>query len=334
MRMGMILSLAATAIFATSVVAPPAAADGLSLVTLAKSNNKAGGPGGGSGGSGGGTTSPTYYSWMSPDINSAWGAGFFGQGASMTFVDDFSSTTKYFGNLGDGLKRLRHGEWTSKEATMLAPSATLYKKDFSTDSTPITLQNGFNVVNASYGWVDQSTNYSSDWTTTFCNCAQEQSIIDAATNGTAVISKAAGNDSVSVGTALSDGSLDFLDKSLIGTQSAIFVGALDFNGTKSNPAPLSYYSDTAGTDPAVQSHFLVVGVDYNTTGLAGTSFAAPVITAYASILHSKFTSATPVQVVNQLLSTARTDTVQNYNVATYGMGEASLANALAPSAIQ
>ena len=57
------------------------------------------------------------------------------------------------------------------------------------------------------------------------------------------------------------------------------------------------------------------------------------ISGYAAILGSKFTTATPTQIVNRLLSTARKDTLLNYNAATYGMGEASLANAVAPNKI-
>ena len=84
----------------------------------------------------------------------------------------------------------------------------------------------------------------------------------------------------------------------------------------------------------MQSHFLVVGVESSKTGLAGTSFAAPIISGYASILGSKFTTATPTQITNQLLNTARKDTLLNYNAATFGMGEASLSRALAPLTIR
>lgn len=304
-----------------SSLAAPAMADGPSLIQYAK---------GGKHGGGGGTASPTYYSWMSPDVQGAWNGGYFGQGVTMTFIDDFTSKSRLFGNLGTGIQRLRHGEWTSLEGSMIAPSAAIVKDDFYTEN-PISLAPGFNVANASYGFVDSASTYTATWANAY---PQELSIIAAASQGTAVISKAAGNDSVAVGTPASDGTLDYLDKALIGTQSAIFVGALDYNGTASNPASLSYYSNFAGSDPNVQSHFLVVGVDYNTTGLAGTSFAAPIISGYAAILHSKFGTATPTQIVDQLLGTARTDTVANYNVATYGQGEASLANALAPAAIQ
>ena len=45
---------------------------------------------------------------------------------------------------------------------------------------------------------------------------------------------------------------------------------------------------------------------------------------------SKFKSATATQITNQLLTTARKDTLLNYTAAIYGVGEASLAHALAP----
>jgi subtilisin family serine protease len=79
---------------------------------------------------------------------------------------------------------------------------------------------------------------------------------------------------------------------------------------------------------------LVVGVEGNKTGLYGTSFAAPIISGYAAILGSKFTTATPTQITNQLLNTARKDTVLGYNPQLHGRGEASIKNALAPVTIQ
>jgi len=39
-------------------------------------------------------------------------------------------------------------------------------------------------------------------------------------------------------------------------------------------------------------------------------------------------------IANQLLNTARTDTVTGYNAAIYGRGEASLTRALAPASIR
>ena len=158
-------------------------------------------------------------------------------------------------------------------------------------------------------------------------------MINYAKNGNAVISKAAGNDAVQVGTANSSGEIDYLNVALKGAPSAIYAGALNSNGSTANPATMAWYSNTAGSDPQVQSRFLVVGVDGDKTGLYGTSFAAPVITGYAAILGSKFTKATPTQITNQLLNTARQDTLKGYTATTYGRGEASLTRALAPTTL-
>jgi subtilisin family serine protease len=164
--------------------------------------------------------------------------------------------------------------------------------------------------------------------------AQERSIIRYAANGNAVISKAAGNDAVAVGGVTASNTVDYLAAALRGTRSAIFVGALNTNGSTASPATLASYSNFAGSDATIQKQFLVVGVEGSKTGLYGTSFAAPVITGYAAILGSKFTAAKPTQVVNQLLATARKDTLADYSAAKYGRGEASLTRALAPVTIR
>jgi len=274
------------------------------------------------------TTSQAVPSWMSPDVGAAWAAGYKGRGSTITVVDDFSSTTRFYGNLGVGVQYQRHGQWTREEASMIAPLANIRSKDFTTSSS-VWLAPGLNVLNLSYGMY-ATAGYSVNqigWS------PEEASIISYASRGSAVVSKAAGNDSVAVG-GVTGGQQDYLDLALIGKASAIFVGALDGNGTTSNPTKLAWYSNTAGSNPLVQSHFLVVGVAGNKTGLYGTSFAAPVITGYAAILGSKFTRATPTQITNQLLNTARTDTLINYSPSVYGKGEASLSRALAPMAIR
>jgi subtilisin family serine protease len=229
-----------------------------------------------------------------------------------------------------GTQLLRHGQWTSEESSLLAPSATIVSKDFNTTSAVQLATRGLNVLNLSYGMY-ATAGYKVNqigWS------REESSIISYATNGNAVIAKAAGNDSVAVGTANSSGQLDYLDAALIGTKSTIFVGALNTNSAAGHPATLASYSNTAGTNKAVQSHFLVVGVDGAATGLYGTSFAAPVIAGYAAILGSKFNTATPTQITNQLLLTARTNTLSGYSPTIYGQGEASLSNALAPQTIR
>ncbi|WP_081709671.1 S8 family serine peptidase [Mesorhizobium erdmanii] len=274
------------------------------------------------------TTTPTVQSWMSPDVGAAWRAGYKGQGVTITIVDDFSSTSKFSGNFGIGTQTQRHGEWTREEASMVAPLAAIRSKDFSTSSA-VALAPGLNVLNLSYGMYAKAGYSPSQigWS------AEEASIISYATKGTAVVSKAAGNDAVAVG-GVTGGQQDYLDLALVGKASAIFVGALNSNGTTTNKASMAWYSNTAGSNTAVQSHFLVVGVAGDKTGLYGTSFAAPIVAGYAAIVGSKFTKATPTQITNQLLNTARTDTLVGYNASVYGRGEASLSRALAPLAIR
>lgn len=277
----------------------------------------------------GAAAAQTTQSWMSPDVGAAWSLGYKGQGTTITVIDDFRSSSAYWGKLSSGLQLLRHGEWTSKEASMEAPGATLRAMDFSVQST-VPLAKGLNVFNLSYGMYAAAGYQASQigWG------ARERSIINDAAQGLAVVSKAAGNDSVAVGARNGSGNVDYLNTALKGGKSTIYVGALNTNGTPAAKATMASYSNVAGTDATVQKQFLVVGVEGSKTNLYGTSFAAPVVTAYAAILGSKFTTATPTQVTNQLLTTARQDTVANYNPAVHGRGEASLSRALAPRAIQ
>lgn len=276
-----------------------------------------------------GTTTPTQQAWMSSEVADAWSAGFRGQGATITVVDDFASSSFYSGNLGTGAQSLRHGEWTRLEASMVAPSATMASHDFMSGRTVALARSGLNVANLSYGMFAKSGLSVSQigWS------AQETSLINYAKNGNAVISKAAGNDAVAIGAANRSGNTDYLNLALVGTQSAIFVGALDRNGTVENKANLASYSNFAGSDANVQKQFLSVGVRGDLTNLYGTSFAAPVVSGYAAVLGSKFTTATPAQITTRLLDTARTDTINNYSAALHGRGEASITRALAPATI-
>ncbi|WP_300658217.1 S8 family serine peptidase, partial [Hydrogenophaga sp.] len=273
--------------------------------------------------------SPPTPGWMSTEVGDAWTKGYKGQGVTITVVDDFRSASLLNGKLGTASQRLRHGQWTAMEAGMIAPLASVATQDF-TSGTAVKLSKGLNVLNLSYGMM-AAAGYSASqirWS------AQENSIITYAKNGTAVISKAAGNDGIAVLGRNARGQTDYLNLALKGAPTAIYVGALNTNGTKAAPATLASYSNTAGTDTAVQKQFLVVGVEGAQTGLYGTSFAAPVITGYAAVLGSKFTKATPVQITNQLLNTARQDTIKGYKVQLHGRGEASLTRALAPVTIR
>lgn len=271
----------------------------------------------------------TLQPWMSPEVGAAWNQGFKGQNVTIKVVDDFSSGSSFSGNFGTGILTQQHGNWTLLEAGMIAPSASMARHDFSTGAAVI-LSPGLNVLNLSYGmYARRGFSVSSiAW------APEEQSIILDAKNSLAVVSKAAGNDHVAIGGVTSGGTIDYLNLALKGAPSAIYAGALDKNGTTSAKASLASYSNYAGSDTTVQKQFLVVGVAGNQTGLYGTSFAAPIVSGYAAILGSKFTSATSKQIVNQLLNTARTDTLTNYKASTYGRGEASLTRALAPVSIK
>jgi subtilisin family serine protease len=272
----------------------------------------------------------TLQSWMSPEVGAAWTQGYKGQGTTIMVVDDFYSTSTINGNLGDGALTQRHGDWTLKQASMVAPLANIASQNFNSVTAVPLAATGLNVLNLSYGMYASSFLKLSQITWS----AQESSIINYAKAGSAVISKAAGNDAVAVGAKTKGGKIDFLNQALRGTQSAIYVGALSANGTTAKKASLASYSNFAGSDTTVQKQFLVVGVEGSKTNLYGTSFAAPIISGYAAVLGSKFTAATPTTITNQLLNTARTDTLVSFSAAKYGRGEASLTRALAPASIQ
>jgi hypothetical protein len=271
---------------------------------------------------------PTFRNWMNPDVGQAWQGGLTGRGTTITFVDDFRSSTRYYGDLGTGRRLLRHGQWTAMEGRMVAPGASRARHDYNSGKT-VRLRRGLDVMNLSYGSYAPSYYDLAQirWS------AQEGSLISYA-DGDAIIVKAAGNDGIRLDGIDSDGRRDFLNLALVGEPTAIFVGALTRNGSVGAPASMASYSNTPGSDTTIQSQFLVVGVDSSQTGLAGTSFAAPVVSGYAAILGQKFRGASPTEITNQLLNTARQDTLSNFNAATHGMGEASLSRALAPLSIR
>ena len=82
---------------------------------------------------------------MSPDVADAWTAGYKGQKTTITFIDDFSSASKFGGNLTGTSQVLRHGEWTRLEGSMIAPLATIKSKEFRS-STSVSLATGLNVL--------------------------------------------------------------------------------------------------------------------------------------------------------------------------------------------
>ena len=293
-----------------------------------------------------GASAQSLPNWASPEVGAAWAQGYKGQGTAFIDVDNYSSTAKLTGNIdASGKQSLIHGVWTQKFFNDIAPAANVYQ----VDQTSLAYNNGFsliagkfNVINASftsvtYNPVQQAT------LAGFYNIYGNQlgstgSIVQYA-NGQAVVTKSAGNGGSTVLGADKlqyVGTYDALNAALVGKSSAIFVGALNNNGSPTAKQSLASYSNAAGTNTQVQNQFLVVGVGTcsGATPLCGTSFAAPIVAGYAAILHSKFTTATPNTITNRLLTTARTDTLVNYNAATYGRGEASLSRSLAANSIK
>jgi subtilisin family serine protease len=268
--------------------------------------------------------------WQSTEVQAAFNAGYTGQGTRITVVDEYRATAqKLTGRmLASGLQSQTHGYWTSEEAGLTAPGATIVRQQFATGAPIALAPKGLNVINASYGMMATYgiTNVRLGGT--------ETSMVNYAKNGQAVVVKAAGNDAVNMLSRNAYGQNDYLSTNLKGAQSAIFVGALDRNGSVTSKANIASYSNRAGTDAVVQKQFLMAGVAANQTGLAGTSFAAPIVSGYAAVLGSKFKTAGATQITNQLLNTARTDTINGYNVTIHGRGEASLGRALAPVAIK
>lgn len=313
------------------------------------------------------------YSWMHPDVALSFSLGYDGSGSHLVIVDNFEGST-YSGDLQDGTTQsLTHGEWTSLQAHLIAPGASLSEvshPDFDffgnivpgTDSDIVShfSGGGLQVVNLSFALVDpEGTDvFHPDYE---LGSTLWDSLVREAwnTSGEAVFIKAAGN--ASGGTV--DGSFtirtprpvtyqDSLNLLLVGNDSsgapnALFVGALDGNGTPESPATIASYSTIAGGDTRIQDMFLVVGVESGITNLAGTSFGAPIVSGYAAILGQKFDAA-PAKIVDQLLATARTDTIADFGAnndctatngsictrsSVYGVGEADLSRALAPASI-
>lgn len=285
------------------------------------------------------------FAWMHPDVGVAHDLGFKGFGSHMITVDSFSGTT-YSGNLDGTTQSLTHGEWTYFQSHLVAPFATREYLDHNDNAGSLVSASykaisGVNAVNLSFGLFDPAGTNVNDPNYSLGTKLWD-SLVDEAHLGTAVFVKAAGNTNggtvdgtvrMRLGGFRPTDAQDVLNLSLIGAQGALFVGALDGNGTTSSPASIASYSTVAGGDPSIQAMFLVAGVEDNLTNLAGTSFAAPIVTGYAAIIGDKFETAAPAEVVDQLLLTARKDTVSGYSLSIHGQGEACLSCALSPDVI-
>lgn len=290
---------------------------------------------------------PIYYDWMHPDVGAAFNEGYTGQGSHLVILDNFSGTT-YLGNLDGTSQSLTHGGWTSLQSRLVAPGASWTdvaqpsgRKDRSgLISDHYSSTAGLQVVNLSFGLFDP------EGTVVDANYSFGYSIWDSLAdeawnpNGEAVFVKAAGNlngqtvdqGTIQIGFPIPTPHVDTLNLALIGAPNALFVGALDASGS------IASYSTIAGDNQAVQDMYLVVTVRDDLTGLAGTSFAAPIVSGYSAIIGDKYQStlvgaSNPAElVVDRLLDTAL-DTFQGYNVSVHGQGQACLSCALSPNTI-
>lgn len=295
------------------------------------------------------TAPSTYYGWMHQDVGLAHSLGYIGATSHLIIVDDHLTKSGIDGNLdGGNAENNGHGFFTSQQAHLVAPGASrddVHWDETNEISTYFSGTASLNVINMSYGQYGRARlrpNRVSLGTL-------GNSIVNEAKSGTGVFAKAAGNTwggtVDGIATMIdSNGNFvdvqDYMNLKLIGAEGALFVGALDGNGTDTAPASIADYSTIAGGNSRVQNMFLVVGVDSSAMGgLAGTSFAAPIVSGYAAIIGDKFKTnlngvANPgALVVDQLLLTARKDTILNYSASVHGMGEADLSRALAPANI-
>lgn len=284
-------------------------------------------------------TAQEKYAWQNPEVSQAWSSGYKGQGTVIHVHDNFfgstlkvklDSTSPWGHLLPWGFSNLTHGEVVSRVASSTAPLAQIERNQWN-DGTVKLQDNRFNVVNLSY---KINSNLS--------QAAQSLQVVKFASTGSALVVKAAGNDSKSL---TDSGGGDALNMALKSSKAVIFAGALEDHGTDirtynffewsftTGGAIKASYSNYPGKDAEYQNKFLMVGVP-DTLTAKGTSFAAPQISGYAAIVNSKFRSANPAKIASQLLNTARKDRIFWYSPELHGRGEASLTRALAPNAIR
>jgi hypothetical protein len=276
-----------------------------------------------------------------PDVLSAWNQGWTGSGKNILMVDDYSNTSTC--NIPSVSSC--HGINTMMIANTTALGASLYALDFgdtslAKDSNNINLTSSkaINVVNMSFG--NPSDASSAVWV----NYLKGVSTVSNLTLTGAVITKSAGNISADtysgVGMNLVKALVDDSDTST----RLLIVGALDNDGSVSTKASIASYSNYAGATSAAQNRFILangnttytvnVGINgFITAPAEGTSYAAPRVAGYASILMQKFPNLDAVKTSSIILDTARYDTLTCHptcDPAIYGKGEASLSRALAP----
>jgi len=308
------------------------------------------------------TAGPTLLQ-PSTDVLAAWNNGWTGKGKNILVIDNFADRalcTNANGNC--------HGVVTMMNTDYIAPGATKYGLDwdfatsaFDVAGSNLTSSKSINVVNMSWLYTYAANN----WNCNNGSCTAPTSAVYAAgiaatqtahtnlingLNGVtsvtnlsnlanSVITASAGNDGLDTKynlTALAlSGDANVSSRLLI-------VGALDKNGTVASPASKASYTNTAGENTAISNRFVMANGtmpwsagsvkinDSNFPVTSGTSFAAPLVAGYTSIIMQKFPNLSAANTSNIILDTARTDTINGYSAAIHGKGEASLSRALAP----
>ena len=312
-----------------------------------------------------GVTGPTLVQ-PSSDVLAAWNQGWTGKDKNVLLIDNYadrSGCTSANGNC--------HGILTMMNVDMNAPGSAKFALDWAasggsatgtaikgSDGLNLSTGTSINVANLSFtagnSWINAGTGAPSDavynsgitaastFNGTWVNLLSgSTSVLNLNNLANAVITKAAGNDSIAA-------KYDTLSLALINNASTasrlLIVGALDRTGTTSNKASIATYSNTAGTITNIADRFVVANgtMPFSTNGVSvngsnfqpstsmGTSFAAPVVAGYAAVVMQKFPNLSAANTSNIILDTARTDTITGYSAAIHGKGEASLSRALAP----
>ena len=316
------------------------------------------------------TTGPTLQQ-PSPEVLTAWNAGWTGQGQNILMFDAYANIATC--SDAPGSSNECHGLHAMLISGLVAPYAGLFGLDSSLTTVArvgvsganLTAHNNIDVVNISYGFTPcnsgcggtpAESDFAALTATSSARNANVVTMLNTTTNAykasnlaQAVIVKSAGN-------ALQDAKYDTTTVALVENANIaarlLVVGALDKNGSTSNPASADTfigtnlkYSNYAGTNTAISDRFvLAYGRDpYESMSSAfngtpspvgqGTSYAAPRVAGYAAILLQKFPNLDAIKTSAIILDTARYDTLTchpNCNPAVWGRGEASLSRALAP----
>jgi len=312
------------------------------------------------------TTGPTLLQ-PSADVLAAWNNGWTGKGLNILVIDSYANKggcTSGNGNCHGVITMMNTdliAPGANKYGLDFAFTTNFTGTAFDMNGANLASSKSINVVNMSWlftapvgnwncnnGACTAPTNlvYSNGIADTATAHSNLMNVLKGVTNVTnlsnlsgSVITSSAGNDNL-------DTKYNLTALALSGDASVasrlLIVGALDKNGTVASKATKASYSNSAGVNTAISDRFVTaygnmpwtagsVKINGSNFGVQqGTSFAAPLVAGYAAIVMQKFPNLNAVNTSNIILDTARTDTINGYDSAIHGKGEASLSRALAP----